>query len=287
MHVFANVKILGAVALAVLMVGSQPVLAANYPLTITNIKPAGTGGFRSNHRIFRAYPGSCTTSAPPSSVADIPTSTPFRRSRGDDDQRPDGRDQLALAADQRESDSHVVDSEGTRVEATWAITVGTAGFKFIDAVNGRASRRTDVRRACGTGTVDNPWRTPSDSTAAPRRAKHGVYFKQRHLSNHRPSASGCRRCLGARGLRDRNNVGFLDRLPRPDAPHRLRLHRKRNGAVHSDLWFDVYVDGFETRHSRIMAFQFSSVGHPGPTFRKPDARPRHAGTTTARMPRSS
>lgn len=51
---------------------------------------------------------------------------------------------------------NVTDSAGTKAAVQWPITVTTAGFGFVDAVNGKTVAQG------GTGTASNPWRTIAD-----------------------------------------------------------------------------------------------------------------------------
>jgi hypothetical protein len=66
----------------------------------------------------------------------------------------------------------VTDAENTVQTVSWTISVTTAGFIFVDAVNGTANT------AGGAGTVGNPWKTLKDvyggDTEAAFRADHRV-----------------------------------------------------------------------------------------------------------------
>jgi hypothetical protein len=66
----------------------------------------------------------------------------------------------------------VTDAENTVQTVSWTVLVTTAGFIFVDAVNGTAST------AGGAGTVGNPWKTLKDvyggDTDAAFRANHRV-----------------------------------------------------------------------------------------------------------------
>src|SRR4029450_11310559 len=133
MH-FGNAKLLGALGLAAVVFGAQSAHAANYPLRITNVKPAGTGGLPSGARIFRAYPAfvyniragvvggaspytSSLTNAPSGMTIDART----------------GEINWPSASGNATPTLTVVDSEGARATATWTITTSATPFRFIDA----------------------------------------------------------------------------------------------------------------------------------------------------------
>ena len=52
--------------------------------------------------------------------------------------------------------ANVTDSENTTQSVSWTVLVTTAGFLFVDAVNGTSTA------AGGTGTIGNPWKTMRD-----------------------------------------------------------------------------------------------------------------------------
>ena len=52
--------------------------------------------------------------------------------------------------------ARVVDLDGTAQTVSWTLTVTTAGFLFVDAVNGTTTATG------GTGTLANPWKTMKD-----------------------------------------------------------------------------------------------------------------------------
>lgn len=61
----------------------------------------------------------------------------------------------------------VRDASGKTTSVTWTITVTTAGFRFIDAINGRTAAQG------GDGTRQNPWRSPADFY----RTKHDATYR--------------------------------------------------------------------------------------------------------------
>lgn len=112
-------------------------LAANFPLEITNIKPAGTGlpAIPATNRIFRAYPGIEYNIR----AAVIGGAYPYRYSLTN---APSGMSINATTgeiswpnpqANSGEITLSVSDSESTTVSTTWSITVTTAGFIFVDS----------------------------------------------------------------------------------------------------------------------------------------------------------
>lgn len=111
-------------------------LAANFPLEITNIKPAETGSpaIPSTNRIFKAYPGIEYNIR----AAVIGGLYPFTYSLSN---APEGmtinNDTGEISWPNPQSDSGtisltVTDAEKTTVSTTWAIQVTTSGFLFVD-----------------------------------------------------------------------------------------------------------------------------------------------------------
>jgi len=122
--------------LLILFLFCTPVFAANYPLEITNIKPAGTGepAIPTTNRIFRAYPGIeyniraaviggdfpyyfTLTNAPSGMTIDSATG------------------EITWTNPQSNSGTitlTVEDSEQHTTSTTWAITVQTSEFWFVD-----------------------------------------------------------------------------------------------------------------------------------------------------------
>lgn len=114
-----------------------PSFAANFPLEITNIKPAGTGtpAIPATNRIFRAYPGieyniraAVIGGLYPFTykLENAPAGMTIKPSTGE----------ISWPNPQANSGTitlSVTDSEKTTVSTTWAITVSTNGFLFVDA----------------------------------------------------------------------------------------------------------------------------------------------------------
>jgi hypothetical protein len=150
----------------------------------------------------------------------------------------------------------VTDSEGTRVSQTWSITVGTAGFKFVDAVNGSSS---------GTGAISAPWRTLAD-VHTQGAGNDIVYFRSGtyNVNGIATGASGAElRVEFDQG--DGNPVMWLAypgaapvidfQFVSTDTP-RIRL----TGGT-------IYIEGFEARRIGVMGFQVGHTGR-GSVFRK-------------------
>jgi len=117
--------------------GAKNVRGAYFPLEIANIKPAGTGNpaIPSTNRIFRAYPGieyniraAVLGGLYPFtfSLRNAPAGMTINASTGE----------ISWPNPQADSGTitlSVTDAENTTVTTTWAITVSTSGFKFVDS----------------------------------------------------------------------------------------------------------------------------------------------------------
>jgi chitodextrinase len=56
----------------------------------------------------------------------------------------------------------VTDAAGTTVSRSWTITVTTSGFIFVDGTSGTHALGFGCSTNCGTGTIDNPFRSMND-----------------------------------------------------------------------------------------------------------------------------
>lgn len=56
----------------------------------------------------------------------------------------------------------VTDAAGTTVTRSWTITVTTQGFIFVDGTNGTHAQGYGCSANCGTGTIDNPFKSMND-----------------------------------------------------------------------------------------------------------------------------
>jgi hypothetical protein len=266
-----------AIAVAFLwLAGTGVALAANYPLEIINLKPVGTDGMTTNNRIYRAYPGIEYNVR----AAVVGGAYPFSFSLQN---APAGMTVNAVTGEIRWPNPQanaaptlvVRDAEGTQVSANWSISVTAAGFRFIDAVNGTHALGNGCTANCGTGTYANPWRTISDTYEGDRNAStyagEFLYFRAGTygvLDMGRGSiGSDWERVefpitkpvvwLAYPGERPTIDFGYQTGVE--NAP----LIRFGSGVPVSH----VYVDGFETTRSRVIAFQLLSGGRYS-TFRR-------------------
>lgn len=151
-----------------LIVNSET-FAANYPLEIINIKPAGTGSppIPSSNRIFKAYPGleyniraAVVGGLYPYtySLSNAPTGMIINQNTGEISWSNPNTSQSGA-----NPTIIVRDSENTTTNASWTISVTTAGFYFVDDVNGtHADGFGCTNPGCGTGTLTNPWKSMID-----------------------------------------------------------------------------------------------------------------------------
>jgi hypothetical protein len=228
--------------------------AANYPLELVSPRAVGTAPVSGNaaitsaNRIFRAYPGLeyniravivggaypytfTLSNAPAGMVINANTgviSWP----------NPTGTSATPTIT--------VRDSEGIERTSPWTITVGTAGFRFVDANAG-------ARHPTGTGSSDNPWRTISDVVAGGS-ANDIVYFR-----------NGTYNALDL----PRTSVGTAwERVELDSAPNKWIAYPGQTpvidfgyraggdpGVIIRPNSNNVYIDGFETRATRIIGFQ--------------------------------
>jgi len=244
-------------ALAV-FAGGLPAFAANYPLEITNIKPAG--GLNAASRIYRAYPGLEYNIRAAVVGGAYPYS--FALTNAPEEMTVDGRGVISWPNPQASANATLVvrDSEGSQVSVTWPINVSGNGFRFVNATGGSPA-------PTGAGTFANPWRTLADvyNNAS---ATDIVYFRAgtyNQLSLPRASVGspwervewGSNRALmwlaypGERPL-----IDFGYRAGAEAGPL-MRLSGSASGP-------HPYVDGFETANTGIIGFQ---TGSPA-TFRR-------------------
>lgn len=260
-------------AIAAVAVLAAPASAANYPLEITNIKPVGTDGMTANNRIFRAYPGieyniraGVIGGAFPYtfSLRNAPSGMTIHANTGEI-RWPNPQANASPTIE-------VQDAEGTRVSQTWTITVTTSGFRFIDAVNGRNALGNGCSSSCGTGTINNPWRTISDMYEGDRArstyAGEFIYFRAgTYRVDDMPRSSVGTAWERVEFPMETKPVVWLaypGEAPLIDFDH-------REGVANAPLLrfsdSNVYIDGFETRRSRVIGFQLMSGGRYN-TFRR-------------------
>jgi hypothetical protein len=160
----------------------------------------------------------------------------------------------------------VTDSSGAEVSETWSIAVDTAGFSFVDAVNGDSA---------GAGTIDDPWRTLADVYA--NGGPDGiVYFR---------GGEGATYTLEGMPIdnpeTDEERIEFDESaqpvmwLAHPDDEIRPVIDfgytGEGEGAIVPRIRLsgaNIYVDGLETTRSYRMGFQVVRYGQHGSTFRR-------------------
>jgi hypothetical protein len=243
-------------ALLVLFASMQT-FAANYPLELVSPRAAGTSPASGNaaitaeNRIFKAYPGieyniravivggaypfTFSLSNAPSGMTINPRTGEIRWPSP-----PAGTVTPTIT---------VRDAEGTERSSPWTITVSTAGFKFIDSVNGRAY-------PTGTGTIDNPWRNISDIVSA--RTADIVYFRtgEYNTTGIQRSSVGSPWERVELGAEYSNKwIAFPGDSPIIDFGYRQGGDPGALIRLNSN---NLYIDGFEARNLRIIGFQVHS-----------------------------
>lgn len=247
---------LGA-ALLVLFASMQT-FAANYPLELVSPRAAGTAPVSGNdaisasNRIFRAYPGIeyniravivggaypytfSLTNAPAGMVIN-PNTGEIRWPN------PTGTTVTPTIT--------VRDSEGTERSSPWTITVTTSGFRFVDANAGQ-------RHPTGNGSIDNPWRTLSDVVAGGS-ANDIVYFRNgtyNALDLPRQSVGSAWERVELNSSVPNKWIAFPGQSPVIDFGYRSGGDPGVIIRPNSD---NLYIDGFETRATRVIGFQIHS-----------------------------
>jgi hypothetical protein len=229
-------------------------LAANYSLELVSPRAAGTtpssgsDAISAQNRIFRAYPGLAYNiravvvgGAYPYtfSLSGAPSGMSINASTGEINwpNPPAGTVTPTIT---------VRDAEGTERSSPWTITVGTTGFKFVDAANGQ-------RHPTGNGGVSSPWRTLSDVVNGGS-TNDIVYFR-----------SGTYNALDL----PRTSTGSAwERVELDDAPNKWIAYPGETpvidfgyrvggepGVIIRPSSENVYIDGFEARNVRVIGFQ--------------------------------
>jgi hypothetical protein len=234
-------------------------LAANYPLELTNIKPAGE--LPANHRHYRAYPGIEYNIRAAVIGGDYPyTFTLANAPAGMTINANTGEISWPNPQANATPTITVRDIAGISVSATWTINVTTNGFKFVDAVRGQAA-------PTGTGTAASPWRTLADvynnSTGADI-----VYFRAGTYTQSGLPVGG----VGGdwEGVLWRNKAPIWLAYPgeRPIINFRYSGGGE-NAPLIRHYGDNVYIDGFEIMNIRNIGFQFpSDMSAYGPTYRR-------------------
>jgi hypothetical protein len=246
------------VALAVFaLVFCLPSLAANYPLELASPRAAGTAPISGNdpisssNRVFRAYPGLeyniravVVGGAYPYtfSLSNAPAGMVINSSTGEISwPNPTGSSATPTIT--------VRDAEGTERSSPWGITVSTSGFRFVDASAG-------ARHPGGNGSVSNPWRTISDVVAGGA-TNDIVYFRNGTydaLDLPRDSQGSAWERVSL-GTAPNKWIAYPGHTPVIDFGYRAGGDP---GVIIRMSPNDIYVDGFETRATRIIGFQISA-----------------------------
>jgi hypothetical protein len=252
---------------AATLVGAVPAFAQNqYPLEILNIKPVGTppSGMPAASRIYHAYPGltynikaAVIGGLYPYSftLANAPAGMTVNASTGEINwPSPSANASPTLT---------IRDSAGNQISTTWPITVGTAGFRFIDATNGNDS---------GAGTAASPWRTVARAKTASsvgdiwyfRRGTYRVQSEFGPLSN--PGTSRY-----AADFRSGESVvmwlGYPGETPVIDYEYFGNASAGQYFPTIAMSGGLVYVDGFELRNTQHFFFLNYGNGQ-GPLYRR-------------------
>jgi acetyltransferase-like isoleucine patch superfamily enzyme len=153
---------LGGICLSLFAILAASAHSANFPLQITQPQPNLTTA----SRYYKAYPG-ILYKVP---VGVFGGAYPFTYSLAT---APSGMTINAqtgivswpnptTAGSPHTVSVRVVDTEGTVAARSWMITVTTTGFLFMDAVNGIHAQGFGCTSNCGTGTINNPFRSMID-----------------------------------------------------------------------------------------------------------------------------
>lgn len=270
MQILKMVRVSSCLLFAITMVFVRPAFAQNhFPLEVTNIKPVGSipSGLDADSRIYRAYTGFTYNIRP----AVIGGNYPYTFSLSN---APSG---MAINANTGEitwsnpqanatPTLTVRDASGAQVNSSWTITVGTSRFKFIDAVNGRNASNNGCSSSCGTGSQASPWRTIKDMylNAA---ADDITYFRAGTYGVLDIARAGVGGPWEAVTLNESRSVIWL---AYPGESPRIDFGWTGGGEWGPMIYMEgttIYVDGFETVNSHIMAFQVGGTS-TGATFRK-------------------
>lgn len=249
-------------AAVLLLVGgfAGPARAANYSLELVSPRAVGTApgsgsaSITSTNRIYKAYPGIEYNIR----AVVVGGAYPYRFALSDAPAGMSIEERTGLIVwTNPQSDASptitVTDSEGARMSSSWDIAVTPDGFKFVDAVRGN-------RHPAGTGTISNPWRTISDIMASPAASAGDIVYFQSGtydvLDLPRESAGSPWERVEISA--SESPVAWI---AYPGASPVLDFGfdpGSESGVLIRFTGSNVYVDGFETRNSRIIGFQLGS-----------------------------
>lgn len=248
---FAALALFAVAAMAL----STSSLAANYSLELVSPRAVGTapisGGpaITGGNRIFKAYPGIeyniravVIGGAYPYTFAlgNAPSGMTIN-SRTGEIRWPNPTGSTATPT------ITVTDGEGTSRSSPWTIAVTTAGFKFIDAANGSAS---------GTGAIGSPFRTLSDLyTNTNSNGTDIVYFRSGTYTPQnlpRTSVGTAWERVEVEGRMSNMWIAYPGESPMIDFGFVPNVDA---GVILRFNGDNAYIDGFQTRNSRVIGFQ--------------------------------
>jgi hypothetical protein len=149
----------------------------------------------------------------------------------------------------------VVDAAGTRVEASWTITVTNTGFRFVDAEAGSST---------GTGTKESPWRTLADVWRGA--GTDIVYFRKGTYTPEGIPTEGS--ALELRVVFNRADSQPTIWLAYPSETPIIDQGYTGSATPRIRVVGDVtYIDGFTVRNIYVMGFQVMQRGS-GAVFRR-------------------
>jgi hypothetical protein len=270
MRLSKRIGLVSGLLVAAALTGVQEARAANYPLELTNIKPVGPapGGLDANNRIYAAYPGLAYNIRAAViggdlpyvfSLANAPTGMTINSTTGE----------ISWPSPQATATPTITVRDAANVtrSATWTITVSPSRFVFLDAVNGRNAANNGCSSSCGTGTAANPWRTLRDLHL--NGAPGGIaYFRSGTYSprdiTHEAVGDPWERVTFNEQFRPVIWLAYPGQTPLIDFGYAGSGYGPmiRLGGT------SIYIDGFETTRSHLIAFQVGHTSGYGSTFRR-------------------
>jgi hypothetical protein len=240
-------------SLLVLCASAQS-FAANYPLELVSPRAVGTAPVSGNaaitagNRIFKAYPGIEYNIR----AVVIGGAYPYTFALSG---APAGMTINAQTGEIRWPNATgttvtptitVTDSEGTQRSSPWTITVTTSGFRFIDSVNGTTS---------GNGSINSPHRN-LETMVSSSAVGEIVYFRTGVYSPlNIPRASTGTPWERVEIESNQANIWVAYPGEAPILDFGFNSASGEPGVIVRLPMTNMYVDGFETRNSRVIGFQ--------------------------------
>ena len=252
--------LLHTLACAIVIFATGPAQAANYPLELVSPRAVGTApaageaAITGTHRIFKAYPGLEYNIRAVVIGGAYPYS--FSLSNAPQGMSIDSRTGLIVWPNPQTSSTPaitVTDSEGTSISSSWTINVTTSGFHFVDSVNGQS-------HTAATGTINSPWRNIIDIADSPSAtAGEIVYFRSgtyNALDLPRGSVgTAWERVSFSASEKPVVWLAYPGESPVIDFGFNPGVE---NGVIIRLNEHNIYIDGFETKNSRVIGFQLTS-----------------------------